>query len=228
VCYTARRPSRTKNQKVSLQRHYVRDEIKTNEPLAPIKKSHIASSEEFYYITDSSDTCLCFRAVLTDCKRRCLSARRAASSFSDSCDQRAIEVPPETRDISDPTDVADDADDDGRRINDWRRREPCCLFIDIVRTPLVRGISGGSGRYDRRGGTRDAWGDGVRGKKRPGVSGRGIVLVLDEDGRGSGTPRICTMPAPSRVSSSVHGREVIDDAAEPARATAEGVICFQS
>jgi hypothetical protein len=174
---------------------------------------------------------LFFRAVLTDCKRRCLSARRAASSFSDSCDQRAIDVPPEMRDISDPTDVADDADDEGRCINDRRRREPCCLFVDMVRAPLVRGISGGSGRYDRRGGTRDAWGDGVCGKKRPvgvGVSGRVILLVLDEDGRGSGTPRICTMPAPSRVSSSVHGREFVDDASESARATAAVVVCFQS
>jgi hypothetical protein len=166
--------------------------------------------------------------VLTDRKRRCLNARRAASSFSDSCDQRAIAVPPDARDISDPTDVADDADDDERRINDRRRREPCCRFVDALRAPLVRGTCGISERCGRRGGTRDARGEGER--KLVGMGGCVPVLVpvLDEDGagRGSGTPRMCTIPAPSRVSSSVHGPEIID-AVDTARAT-PGVVCCQS
>jgi hypothetical protein len=101
---------------------------------------------QVYYVTDSVDPCLRFRAVLTDCGRRCLSARRAASSFSDSCDQRATAVPPDPRDMSDPTDMADDADDAERRINDLRRREPCCRFIDTLRAPLVRGTCGIIGR----------------------------------------------------------------------------------
>jgi hypothetical protein len=166
------------------------------------------------------------RAELTDCRRRCLNARRAASSFSDSCDQR---VPPDARDISDPTDVADDADDDSRRITDRRLREPCCRFVDVLRARLVRGTCGGRGRCGRQGGTMDARGGGEHGERRVvGVVG-GRVTVLEGDGAegGSGTPRMCTMPAPSRVSSSVHGREVTD-AVDAARLTAGGVVCCQS
>ena len=153
-----------------------------------------------------------------DCRRRCLSACRAASSFSDSRAQRAIVAPPDERDISDPTDVADDAEDDEQRTSRRKRRDPCCPFVDLLRAAFVRGTCGSGGRCGRRGGTRDPRGGGERTRQRlVGVGGRDrpvtAVVVLCSDGAmraAFGTPRICTTPAPSRVSSSVHGFEVAD------------------
>jgi hypothetical protein len=188
-----------------------------------------------------------FLALPIDCiRRRCLSARRAASSFSDRRIQRATEVAPDIdeRDISDPTDVASEADDSARRTRERgrRRREPCSPFVDEVRAMLVleRGTWGiGGRRWGRMGGMRDARGGG--GQRRPpeGVGGRALLPLPreeeEEENRalvvGSGTPRMCTMPAPSRVSSSVHGFDAVD-AMDMARATA-GVVavaaaCCQS
>lgn len=145
------------------------------------------------------------------------------------------------RDMSDPTDVASEADDSVRRTHERgrRRREPCSPFVDEVRGMLVleRGTWGiGGRRWGRTGGMRDARGG--WGKRRPpeGVGGRALLpLPREEEGEenravvGSGTPRMCTMPAPSRVSSSVHGFDVVD-AMDMARATA-GVAaapCCQS
>lgn len=167
----------------------------------------------------------------TDCMRRCLSACRAASSFADNRDQRAIEAPPDERDISDPTDVADDADDEKPRPS-WRmRRDPCCPFVDLLRAAFMRGTSGIGGRCGRHGGTRDARGSGGRSKRKlVGVCGRDprvrllltpvVVLCIDGAiGAAFGAPpRICTIPAPSRVSSSVHGFETVD-IGDDARAT---------
>lgn len=77
----------------------------------------------------------------------------------------------------------------------------------------------------------------VAGGRRPsGVGGRALPPLLreeeEEENRAaleSGTPRMCTMPAPSRVSSSVHGFDVVD-ATDMARATAGVVaaVCCQS
>ena len=133
----------------------------------------------------------------------------------------------DARDMSDPTDVAsdaatDDADDndDARRTIPRWRREPCCRLVDVLRAalPLVRGTCGIGGRCGRHGGMRDAWGGGV---------GR-VLLPLPsdekEEAKGSGTPRMCTMPAPSRVASSVHGFEAVD-AVDGARATAGVASC---
>lgn len=74
-----------------------------------------------------------------DRRRRCLSACRAASSFSDSRAQRAIDAPPDERDISDPTDVADDAEDDEKRASCRELRDPCCPFVDLLRAAFVCG-----------------------------------------------------------------------------------------
>src|SRR6267142_6602753 len=181
-----------------------------------------------------------FRTLLpsTDCSRRCLSAWRAASSFSDSRAHRATAVAPSARDMSDPTDVASDpaTDDDARRISArCRRREPCCRLVDVLRAALVRGTCGIGGKCERRGGMRDARGGG------DGVGGRALLFLpplllrlLREraseeeapEAKGFGTPRMCTMPAPSCVSSSVQGFDVVD-AADGARATA-GAVCCQS
>lgn len=122
----------------------------------------------------------------------------------------------DVRDISDPTDVASDAatdeaddNDDARRIIPRRRREPCCRLIDVLRAALAleRGTCGIGGRCGRNGGMRDAWGG------RGGGVGRGLLPLLskeEEEAKGFWTPRMCTMPAPSRVSSSVHGFEAVD------------------
>jgi hypothetical protein len=151
--------------------------------------------------------------------------------------------------MSDPTDVAsdpatddaaaDDAadnDDDARRIiHARRRREPCCRLVDVLRTALVRGTCGIGGRCSRRGGMRDARGRG------DGVGGRALLLpplllpLLSEseseeeapEAKGFATPRMCTMPAPSCVSSSVQGFDVVD-AFDGARATAGTAACCQS
>jgi hypothetical protein len=99
---------------------------------------------------DSTTPRVCLRALLIDCRRRrCLNARRAASSFSESRIQRATTVVPDVddRDMSDPTDVASDADDSVRRTHERgrpcarRRREPCSPFVDVLREAhvLVRG-----------------------------------------------------------------------------------------
>lgn len=137
---------------------------------------------------------------------------------------------PDTRDMSDPTDVAsdaaaDDADDndDARRTIPRRRREPCCRLIDVLRAALtlVRGTCGIGGRCGRRGGMRDAWGGGGGGM------GRGLLPLPSEEedeAEGFETPRICTMPAPLRVSSSVHGFEAVDTV-DGARATAGAASC---
>jgi hypothetical protein len=159
-------------------------------------------------------------------------------------------VTPDARDMSDPTDVAsdpatdadapDDAydnDDDARRISARRRcrREPCCRLVDVLRAGLVRGTCGIGGKCERRGGMRDARGSG------DGVGGRALLLLpppplllpllreSEEEApgiKGFGTPRMCTIPAPSCVSSSVQGFDVVD-AADVARATA-GADCCQS
>lgn len=170
-----------------------------------------------------------FRTLLlpTDCSLRCLSARRAAASFSERRAQRATAVnPDDVRDMSDPTDVASDAatdDAEACRAIPRRRREPCCRLIDVLRAALalVRGTCGIGGRCGRRGGMRDAWGSGGGGV------GRGRLLLRseeEEEAEGFGTPRMCTMPAPSRVSSSVHGFEAVD-ALDGARATAGATSC---
>jgi hypothetical protein len=66
-----------------------------------------------------------------------------------------------------------------------------------------------------------------------GVGGRALLPLLweEEDAMaGSGTPRICTIPAPSRVSSNVHGFEVADavDGARPTAGMAVVAVCCQS
>lgn len=99
---------------------------------------------------DSMTPCVRLRALPIDrIRRRCLSARRAASSFSDSRIQRTTAVDPDIdeRDISDPTDVASDADDSERRNTERgrpgpcpcprRRREPYSRFVDVLRETLV-------------------------------------------------------------------------------------------
>lgn len=114
-------------------------------------------------------------ALLIDCRRRrCLNARRAASSLSESCIQRATAVAPDVddRDMSDPTDVASDADDSERRTHERgrpcpctrRRREPCSRFVDVLREALalVRGTCGIGERCGRTGGMRGALGGGER------------------------------------------------------------------
>lgn len=199
---------------------------------------------------DSMTPCVRLRALPIDrIRRRCLSARRAASSFSDSRIQRTTAVDPDIdeRDISDPTDVASDADDSERRNTERgrpgpcpcprRRREPYSRFVDVLRETLVpvRGTWGNSGRCGRTGGMRDARGSGKE-RRLDGVGGRALLpLPREEECKddvvtGSSTPRMCTMPAPSRVSSSVHGLEVADDAMDTARAIAGvGVAeCCQS
>jgi len=68
---------------------------------------------------------------------------------------------------------------------------------------------------------RDAWGG------SGGGVGRGLLpLASDEEdeAEGFGTARMCTMPAPSRVSSSVHGFEAVDTV-DGARATAVAAPC---
>jgi len=140
--------------------------------------------------------------------------------------------------MSDPTDVASDpaTDDDARRISArCRRREPCWRLVDVLRAALVRGTCGIGGKCERRGGMRDARGGG------DGVGGRALLFLLPlllpllreraseeeaPEAKGFGTPRMCTMPAPSCVSSSVQGFDVVD-AADGARATA-GAVCCQS
>ena len=153
--------------------------------------------------------------------------------------------------MSDPTDVAsdpatdeaapddaDDNDDDARRIRArCRRREPCCRLVDVLRAALVRGTCGIGGKCGRWGGMRDARGGGE------GVGGRALLLLplilllllllrereSEEEApevKGLGTPRMCTIPAPWCVSSSVQGFDVVD-AADGARATA-GAACCQS
>lgn len=131
--------------------------------------------------------------------------------------------------MSDPTDVAsdaatdaatDDVDDDAPRLSARRRREPCCLLVDVLRAMLVRGTYGIGGRCGRRGGMRDARGGGEGG------GGRALLLNEEEEAEviGFGTPRMCTMPAPSRVSSSDQGFEVVD-AVDGARAMADAACC---
>ena len=72
---------------------------------------------------------------------------------------------------------------------------------------------------------RDARGSG-KGRMLDGVGGRALLPLLREEeckdnvGAGSNTPRMCTIPAPSCVSSSVHGLDVADDAMDTARAIA--------
>ena len=174
---------------------------------------------------------------------RCLNARRAASSFSESRIQRTTAVAPDVddRDMSDPTDVASDADDSERRTRERgrpcscpctrRRREPWTRFVDVLREALalVRGTWGIGGRCGRTGGTSEAPGGAER--RLEGVGGRALPQLLreeeadDEDDAlvGSGTPRMCTIPAPSRVSSNDHGFEVVD-ATDGARPTAGVVV----
>ena len=137
---------------------------------------------------------------------------------------------PDVRDMSDPTDVASDAatdeaddNDDARRIIPRRRREPCCRLIDVLRAALAleRGTCGIGGRCGRQGGMRDAWGG------KGGGVGRGLLPLLskeEEEAKGFWTPRMCTMPAPSRVSSSVHGFEAVDTV-DGARATVVAASC---
>jgi hypothetical protein len=144
--------------------------------------------------------------------------------------------------MSDPTDVAsdpatdavaaddaDDNDDDARRISARRRHEPCCRLVDVLRAALVRGTCGIGGRCGRCGGMRDAWGcdEGVGGSALlpplPLLQSEGEEDVAEA--KGFGTPRMCTMPAPSRVSSRVHDFDV-DDAVDGARTTA-GASCCQ-
>jgi hypothetical protein len=80
---------------------------------------------------------------------------------------------------------------------------------------------------------RGALGGGERGRRPEGVGGRALPpLLREEDGAmvGSGAPRMCTIPAPSRVSSNVHGFEVVDpvDGARPAAGVVVVVVCCQS
>lgn len=152
------------------------------------------------------------------------------------------------RDMSDPTDVASDADDSERRTHERgrpcpclcirRRREPCSPFVDVLREALVlvRGTWGIGGRCGRTGGMREALGGGKW--RLEGVGGRALLpLVREEEEEDeddgmvrSGTPRMCTIPAPLHVSSNVHGFEVADavDGARPATGVVVVVVCCQS
>lgn len=72
-------------------------------------------------------------------------------------------------------------------------------------------------------------------RRLEGVGGRALPPLLregDEDGTvaGSGTPRMCTIPAPSRVSSNVHGFEIVDaiDGARPTAGVVVAAVCCQS
>lgn len=83
---------------------------------------------------------------------------------------------------------------------------------------------------------REALGGGER--RLEGVGGRALPpLLREEEGEdeddamvGSGAPRMCTIPAPSRVSSNVHGFEVIDavDGARPTAGVVVVAVCCQS
>jgi hypothetical protein len=79
---------------------------------------------------------------------------------------------------------------------------------------------------------------GGRERRLEGVGGRALPpLLREEEGEdeddamvGSGAPRMCTIPAPSRVSSNVHGFEVADamDGARPTAGVVVAVVCCQS
>ncbi len=146
--------------------------------------------------------------------------------------------------MSDPTDVASEADDSERQTRERgrpcpctrRRREPCSRFVDALREALVpiRGTWGIGGRCGRTGGMRDVGGSDER--RLEGVGGRALPPLFrkeeedDDTMAGSGTPRMCTTPAPSRVSSSDHGFEVIDtvDGARPTAGVVAVAVCCQS
>jgi hypothetical protein len=103
---------------------------------------------------------------------------------------------------------------------------------------LVRGTWGIGGRCGRTGGMREALGGSER--QLEGVGGRALPPLLregeeedeDEDDAmvGSGAPRMCTIPAPSRVSSNVHGFEVADavDGVRPTAGVVVVAVCCQS
>ena len=112
-----------------------------------------------------------FRTPLpsTDRNRRCLSARHAASSFSESRAHRptAVVSGPSARDMSDPTDVTSDPatdeaapDDADENDDDARRIRARCRLVDVLRAALVRATCGIGGKCEKRGGMRDARGGG--------------------------------------------------------------------
>lgn len=60
--------------------------------------------------------------------------------------QRETAVPPGTRDISDPTNVADDSDNDKSPIIDQQLRELCFCLVDLLHARFIRGTCGGEER----------------------------------------------------------------------------------